>query len=221
MFSYNKKESDVNGLSFIPDLPGQNDEDFINNVNGVELSYKHGRVEQEFSINNQTILINVIKDLKVENRLNTILEIGVNRSGERSSTRLILDNKENAKYIGVDVNKTLIDSIYNLENNCYGIVEDSSNTKIILDYLNSINVSSIDLFMIDGYHSINQVIRDWAFTNILAVGGYVLLHDTNYHPGPYCVYDAIDTNFYEKKKFFTNLEFDWGIAKAKKIKEYS
>lgn len=221
MFKYEKQKSNINGLSFIPNLVGQNDRDFINNVNGIDLSYKHGRVPEEFSVYNKTILANTIKDLRYQNALKCVVEIGVNRSGNKSSTQFILQNKDpETIYIGIDINPQMIESVYCPEKNTFGLVTDSSNHSKIMEYLIELKAYRIDLFMIDGNHSINQVCKDWVLTNALNIGGYVLLHDTNYHPGPYCVYEAIDEEFYEKQKYFTDMEFDWGIAKAKKIKEY-
>lgn len=80
-----------------------------------------------------------------------------------------------------------------------------------------INVQNIDFLFIDGLHSINQVVSDWKYTEKLSDIGIVGMHDTNAHPGPYCVYDAIDETIFRKKKYCPNN--DWGIAFAEKIGE--
>jgi len=226
LFKYNQKKSDINGLKFIPDLiEYKNSDDWIPEayIDGVltNIHDKHNKITQEFSENNKQVLKSLIDDLEQKNKLNTILEIGVNRSGNYSSTEFILKNKlKHTKYIGIDVQQYLIDTVYNENLNNFGLATDSSNYQIIVNYLNSLNIEKIDLFIIDGWHSVDQVVKDWKFTNLLNVGGHVLMHDTNYHPGPYCVYEAIDTEYFTKEKYFTNLEYDWGVTTATKIKEY-
>lgn len=222
---YKKLTSDIAGLSFIPDLGSDNEADWIGHgyINGIltDMNHKHQNVYPEFSRDNKKVLGDVMEVLYERNNLKNIVEIGVNRSGEWSSTTHLLKLKSlEVKYVGIDIAQHLTDSIHSPENNSYGLCTDSSNYDIVINYLKSLDINSIDLFIIDGYHSIGQVLREWKYTNLLSVGGYVFMHDTNYHPGPYCVFDAIDENFYKKKKFLTDREYDWGVAIAKKIKNY-
>jgi len=37
------------------------------------------------------------------------------------------------------------------------------------------------------------------------------MHDTNCHPGPVCVFDAVDEQLFSKTKFFEDKP-DWGLA---------
>ena len=64
---------------------------------------------------------------------------------------------------------------------------------------------SFDFIFIDGWHSINQVLDDWKFTEFLAEGGIVGFHDTNTHPGPMLFVDNLNPDKYivERKKTFT------------------
>ncbi len=79
--------------------------------------------------------------------------------------------------------------------------------------MNSLNIKEIDFLFIDGWHSINMVINDWLYTEKLSKNGIVGFHDTNRHPGPFYVFEAIDENLYYKYKYFEELE-DWGISFA-------
>jgi len=226
LFKYNQNESDIKGLKFIPDLiEYKNSDDWIPEayIDGVltNIQDKHNKITQEFSENNKQVLKSLMDDLEQKNKLNVILEIGVNRSREYSSTQFILKNKSlHTKYIGIDLEQSLIDTIYNESLNNFGLATNSSNYEQIVGYLNYLNVGMVDLFIIDGWHSVDQVVKDWRFTNLLNLGGHVLMHDTNYHPGPYCVYEAIDSDYYIKQKHSTTLEHDWGVATATKIKQY-
>jgi len=226
LFKYEELKSNINGLKFIPNLlEYDNNNDWIENVymsNIVtNINEKHQKITKEFSEKNKLVLKALIDDLKAKNMFNVILEIGVNRSGEHSSTQFILNNKtKDTKYIGIDMQPGLIASIYSEQQNNYGLATDSSNYDQILKYINSLGVSKIDLFIIDGWHSVNQVVKDWKFTDILNLNGHVLMHDTNYHPGPYCVYEAIDENYYKKEKHLFSELYDWGVATATKIKNY-
>ena len=47
----------------------------------------------------------------------------------------------------------------------------------------------------------------------LAPQGVVVMHDTNEHPGPFAVFEAIDERLFDKTKHCTEGP-DWGIATA-------
>ena len=67
--------------------------------------------------------------------------------------------------------------------------------------------------MIDGWHSINMVYTEWLYTQLLSEKGIVVFHDTNGHPGPYCITKSIDPDVYDVYKYFTDIK-DYGIAVA-------
>jgi hypothetical protein len=114
----------------------------------------------------------------------TIVEIGVDRNGGRTSTRTILDNKHgDALYLGIDVeNKSHLN---NPANNVHTLQMRSENTVLIINELRRLGKGSIDFLFIDGWHSIVQVCADWELTTILSKHGVVGFHDTAYHPGPH------------------------------------
>lgn len=223
LFQFSEQPTDIPGLKFRPSIENLDDADWIpvgqQNGQEVHLQYKHDAIKQEFSDANKGVLGGIVKWLEVNGGCKTILEIGVNRSGQHSSTQFLLDLKApETKYIGVDLRPELIASVYNPANNVFGLATNSSNYDLISSYVHDVSGGmTLDLLIIDGWHSINQVLEDWKFTRILRPGGYVLMHDTNFHPGPYCVYEAIDDIKFRKEKHLTDQELDWGVATAQKL----
>lgn len=177
-------------------------------------SYLHSTIKVEFSEKNKKVLGDILSNNDIKN----ILEIGIARSRESSSTFHILNNKsDNTKYIGIDVNKDCVNQIRKWDRpNAHAFVCNSSDTEKIEDILRNLGVDELDLFIIDGYHSINQVYDDFKLAKKVKKGGYVLLHDTNYHPGPSNLLDSVDETIFEKKVYFQGEE-DWGVATLKRI----
>ncbi len=173
---------------------------------GVNMSLS---VTKEFSDCNKSQLIRQFK--KVAPHAKAILEIGVHRNGGDSSTWCFLNYKnKDTYYFGVDiVDKSFLDD---KENNIYTIKENSSNTDKIMDIIKSTGVEKFDFIFIDGYHSINQVLDDWKFTEYLAEGGIVGFHDTNMHTGSMLFVDYLNTDKYNVEKSCKTWLVDWGIA---------
>jgi hypothetical protein len=155
--------------------------------------------------------------LKVRDNCRAILEIGISRelNGEENFTQIFLKNKkQETVYVGIDIDdKKYLNSV---ENNVHTIHAESSNYQGCTDYIKSIGVEQFDFIFIDGWHSINQVLDDWEYTNFLSKAGIVGLHDTNYHPGPKFFLDAIDTDKWHVVKNATNETKDWGIGFVRK-----
>lgn len=166
-------------------------------------------VNKEFSTLNKIALKK--KFLSIKNECKSILEIGIHRNNNDSSTMVFLDNKnDNTFYFGIDIeDKSYLD---NAEKNIYTIKTDSTNLEEIMQFVNSKNVFHFDFIFIDGWHSINQVLKDWRFTDYLSNIGIVGLHDTNSHPGPYLVTENINDNIWELNKQCTTRLSDWGIS---------
>jgi len=169
---------------------------------------------QEFSIDNQEIVKkHLLQSMEKKNKL-VIVEIGVCRNPyELSSTSIFLDNKRDTDiYIGIDINdKSHLD---NLEKYIYTICSLSENIEFVFEKIKEIGINEIDILMIDGYHSINQVYIEWEnYTKILASNGIVIIHDTNAHPGPYFLVKSIDTTLYDVYKYLSDV-VDWGISVA-------
>ena len=98
--------------------------------------------------------------------------------------------------------------------NIYTIKEPSQNLDKILEKTTDIGIHEIDILMIDGWHSINQCYLEWEmYTQLLASKGMVVMHDTNFHPGPYFLVESIDTNQYDVYKHLWDIQ-DWGISVA-------
>jgi len=150
------------------------------------------RQKHDFSKLNQLALEKIFK-LKCAGA-KSILEIGVSRDTNKSatSTSIFLDNKrKDCVYLGVDIEtKTYLD---NKKENVNTLICRSEKVDFIMNHLRSLGVYEIDFLMIDGWHSINQVMTEWEFTNWLSPNGVVAFHDTAYHPGPHRFVNNLDT----------------------------
>jgi hypothetical protein len=60
-----------------------------------------------------------------------------------------------------------------------------------------------------------MVLNDFKYSELVEPGGLVILHDTNFHPGPNLVYQAVDENVFEKELYFDNPS-DYGLAILRK-----
>jgi predicted O-methyltransferase YrrM len=154
---------------------------------------------------NRDSLLNYFSKLK---DCKAILEIGVN-DYEGCLSRVLIDNKnDETKYLGVDINPVPFTDAHK---NQFGIQTDSANIDEIMSYANKIGITNFDLIFIDGWHSVNQVLKEWRFTEFLNTDGIVVFHDTNYHPGPKLFIDALDSSKFNIIKC-CQVEDDYGIA---------
>jgi hypothetical protein len=150
---------------------------------------------------------------KIKNNCKAILEIGVGRNDSKSFIHVFLKNKEkDTIYVGIDVNdRTFFED---KENNVHIIQNDSSNYQENIKVFEKLGIDKFDFIFIDGWHSINQVLRDWEYTNLLSDTGIVGFHDTACHPGPSNFIQALDKN---KWTVIENCcPEDWGIGFAQK-----
>jgi len=128
---------------------------------------------------------------QIKDSAKAILEIGVCKNASDSSNYIFFKNKnQNTIYIGVD----LLDKSFlnNKEQNIYTLQTDSSNYEFIMSECAKLGVFEFDFIFIDGYHSINQCIKDWKFVDNLSDHGIVGLHDTSNHPGPLALVENIN-----------------------------
>ena len=152
--------------------------------------------------------------LKIKDECKSILEIGIGRNGDRSFATVFSQNKKNETiYVGIDIEDRswLVDCGENI----YTIQGDSSNYDQNIEIIKEqFNVTEFDFIFIDGLHSVNQVLKDWEYTNLLSDNGIVGLHDTRYHTGPYLFIRNLD------KKVWNVIENacpnDYGIGFATK-----
>lgn len=163
--------------------------------------------------NHQLIKNFLIKNI---NSVFSIMEIGVYGNGDQSFTKIFFDYKNsNCKYIGIDIqDKSFLNSNEKL---IFTLQTDSSEQIIVRNYLNTLNIKEIDLLFIDNGHSINQVINDWKYADLLSNNGTIVLHDTNTHPGPFCILECIDKKIFNIKKYFEDDFYDYGITIVNKI----
>lgn len=145
---------------------------------------------------------NMIDDCK------SILEIGVN-DYPGCLSRVLIDNKRTeTTYLGVDINLV---PFTDRSKNQFGIQTDSANYEQIMSFANSEGIFSFDFIFIDGWHSVNQVLKEWRFVEHLNKGGIVAMHDTNYHPGPKLFIENLNTERYILDVLCTNSD-DYGIS---------
>lgn len=149
--------------------------------------------------------------LKVRDNCQSILEIGICRNDKDSFTHCFLNNKrDETVYVGIDLDdKTFLN---NPEKNIYTIQNTSSDVDANIERMKSFGVEQFDFIFIDGWHSINQVLIDWEYTQLLGPNGIVGFHDVNEHPGPYLFVRALDT---DKWNVITDAcPNDWGVGFA-------
>lgn len=151
---------------------------------------------------------------RVRENCNAILEIGIGRNEQDSFAYVFFKNKKkDTIYIGLDVEDRSF--LRDNKNNIYTIQNDSSNYEENVEIFKQMGVQKFDFIFIDGWHSINQVLRDWEYTNLLNEGGIVGFHDTSCHPGPSNFISNLDK---EKWEVIQNCcPLDWGIGFAKKL----
>jgi hypothetical protein len=208
MYDIEKEATSVYGLKYFPKLlpPLTNEDDYPSTCQRV-------RVTREFSDENQARLLEYF--LKVKDVCKCIVEIGVHRNTyEQSSTSVFLNNKlDSTIYIGVDTsNKSFLD---NPAKNVYTIECSSSHYHKIYNKMAELAVKDIDFLFIDGWHSVNQVYKDWHYVSRVSKYGIIGMHDTNYHPGPVEILAAVDTDIFRIDKY-CEVDNDWGISFIRK-----
>ena len=150
--------------------------------------------------------------LSIKNTCKIILEIGVHRNQDDSSTSVFLQNKnDDAYYFGVDI----LDKSYLNDpgKRIYTIQSASQNYLNVMFTIQNItgiqlNEVVIDYLFIDGWHSINQVLLDWEYTRAVR-DGIVGFHDVNYHPGPKKFIEKLNADRFTIDK---QCPLDFGIA---------
>ena len=202
---YVKKTSNINGLSYLPSFKNES----YNDIDSPPWSDVGNKISTEISDANKEALDDIIRKVNVKN----VIEIGIARNNARSFTTQLLYAKKGI-YCGIDIeDKTFLnDSL----NRVYTIRANSHDQSTIRSYLNTIGLKKCSVLFIDGWHSVNTVINDWKYTDLLDDNGVVIFHDTNYHPGPHLIIEAIDRSMYRVVKYCDG-GFDWGISAAYKL----
>jgi len=156
------------------------------------------------------------KFMSVRDRCQSILEIGVDNNNERSITRIFHEHKLNSTiYVGIDIKEKSY--LNDTTRNIFTIQNDSKNYVENMEKIKQLGVKQFDFIFIDGWHSINQVLAEWEYTNFLSEWGIVALHDTRGHPGPSYFIKALDTSKWNVEANVCNIGADYGIGFAQKI----
>mgnify|MGYP003586417778 CR=1 FL=1 len=206
MYTIAQQPGPVIGLKYRPTLaPGRDDDvDFYNEF--------YRPVPREFSAANQEVLRQALLSVPAPR---CIVEIGVQRNPlPESSTGILLAHKpDTCLYIGVDIEDK--SHLADAGRRVCTLKMDSADRGRVYRRMEEGGVSAIDFLFIDGWHSVNQCLADWQYVERLSPAGVVVMHDTNVHPGPVVVFEAIDETLFRKTKYCTEGP-DWGIAVIKR-----
>ena len=200
-------DTEIYGLKFKPQFVG------MYNNDADEESFTTRRGIDEVTQRN----FDLMKEVSAKYMTHGVIEIGVSRNGDGSFTKAILDNKpDTIPYLGIDIeDKRYLNSDYK---KIYTITENSLNQQAVRNYAKEIGMDKISLLFIDGWHSLNTVINDWMYADMLSDDAVVMFHDTNNHPGPTAFLPAIDETKFRVEKFFEN-ENDYGMSIAYKLNQ--
>ncbi len=202
MYAIKQLPAAICGLKYRPSLePGRSDEtDFYDEF--------YRPVPREFSPANQDVLRQALLSVP---EARCIVEIGVQRNPLlQSSTGILLQNKPaGCVFIGVDIEDK--SHLADEAGRVYTLQMDSADRHKVFALMDALGLEFIDLLFIDGWHSVNQCLADWQYVERLSPNGVVVLHDTNVHPGPVALFEAIDEDLFDKVKHCEEGP-DWGIA---------
>jgi len=152
---------------------------------------------------------------KLRDNAKAILEIGIGRNSTESFCHVFFNNKKKETiYVGIDIDDRSF--LRDSENNIYTIQNNSSNYSENLNIFKQIGVEKFDFIFIDGWHSINQVLLDWEYTNLLADDGIVGFHDTSCHPGPKIFLEHLDRTKWDVIENCCPKDHGIGFVKIKK-----
>jgi predicted O-methyltransferase YrrM len=194
----------------IRDIRTHSDYDYkdLPELEGV-ISHPLGYTFPEITECNQQALLEQF--LKVQPSAKSILELGIGRNGKDSFAYVFSENKRKETiYVGIDIeNRSFLNDE---ENKIYTIQRDSLAYEENIKEFQKIGVEKFDFIFIDTPHSINQLLLDWEYTNLLADGGIVGFHDTSCHPGPYEFVKSLDKTKWDVIE--NCCPEDWGIGFA-------
>jgi hypothetical protein len=198
--------TEILGLKFFPSM----EPDISNDQDGPAFGWI---TNIEVSDCNLEIVRKVVADFG--DNLNAIMEIGVNRNGERSMSRILMDDRPKGSfYLGVDIeDKRYLD---NPAENTWTLQTTSHDQEKVRAFIANKGIKNIDILFIDGWHSVNTCVNDWLYTDLLSETGVVILHDTNSHPGCVGLFEAVSDSYYKKTRYCT--ENDFGISVFKRIR---
>lgn len=203
-FDFKQKISDIHGLKYIPYFTdeGNNDSD--------SLDYQGPNPPREVSPESYELVKNELfnyKDCKA------ILEIGIFQNIKGFSYLLSTEKQTNTIYVGLDIDEKRY--LGQPIDNIFIIKSDSKDQEFVRQELRKLGVYKLSILFIDGFHSLNMVVNDFKYSDLVEPGGLIFLHDTNFHPGPNLLYRAVDENVFDKELYFDNNN-DYGLAILRK-----
>jgi hypothetical protein len=149
--------------------------------------------------------------LKVRDNCKAILEIGVCRNQQDSITHIFLENKlDSTIYLGIDLDDKSF--LNNPEKNIWTIRGNSSSVTEAKEIFKILGIVEFGFIFIDGWHSINQVLIDWEYTEMLSPNGIVGLHDVSSHPGPALFIKALNKDLWEVEENICTKDNGVGFA---------
>lgn len=152
---------------------------------------------------------------KIRDNAKAILEIGIGRNSSESFCHVFFNNKKKETiYVGINLDDRSF--LRDPENNIHVIQNNSSSYNENLNTFKQIGVEKFDFIFIDGWHSINQVLSDWEYTNLLADGGIVGFHDTSSHPGPKIFLEHLDKTKWDVIENCCPQDYGVGFVRLKK-----
>jgi len=171
------------------------------------------QMSQEVGLTERTenILKQYLTSLLEKKEKINILELGVaDGNNVSSTTKILISNKRPQDvYCGIDI---IPKNAWNGEN--VNIIHSPSEyIDNNIDRLNSLNVNEIDMLVIDGWHSIEQLYKEWQYTRILSSVGVVFINSVNLYPGPYYITKSIDDTKYDIHRYLSDVK-DNGICVA-------
>jgi len=143
-----------------------------------------------------------------------IVEIGVDVYPPSSTSTLLKLKPNECTYIGIDISDK--SHLNNVENNVFTIQTDSIEYEKLYQLMDSLHLTEIDLFFVDGEHSVNEVLWEWKYWEKMSPNGVMAFHDINFHPGPITVLDAIDRDIFSVE-YFGRGELDWGVGVVQRL----
>lgn len=193
------------GLSFFPSF-----EPIISDDQ--DMPYDHWLECDEISECNRMVIENLLKELGP--KCQTIVEIGVNRNGERSISQILINDRPSGSfYLGVDINDK--SELNDPDKNTWTIKANSHNQGAVRAFLYDHTIKEIDLLFIDGWHSVNTTVNDWQYADMLSEHGIVAIHDQNTHPGDIGLYHAVDSTMFDKSRYCIGFDSGIGVFRRK------
>jgi cephalosporin hydroxylase len=104
------------------------------------------------------------------------------RNASCSTATIVAGKPKDSKYLGIDLRD--LSSFANPSENVHVLQSDSFAQEAIRAKMKELGFGPLQLLSIDGWHSIQMVLNDFEYANLLQKGGVVFFHDISHHPGP-------------------------------------